>query len=172
MQKLTFLFIMAFSYGQSAISQTTLNAGSHAAQLNQQMYEYAIGEMTLVSTIQSPKVILTQGFLQPQLIVTNQSVSNDNPKSELINNMKVYPNPTENRLFVEFVTDESTTVTYQLFDASSKMIINKNEQYEKGIHKYTLDLSLFASGTYFLMIKNESADKVPANYTYKIQKVQ
>jgi hypothetical protein len=86
--------------------------------------------------------------------------------------MKVYPNPTENRLFVEFVTDESTTVNYQLFDASSKMIINKNEQYEKGIHKYTLDLSLFASGTYFLMIKNESADKVPANYTYKIQKVQ
>lgn len=164
--------LVACLFFKPAISQTSMNAGSNAAQLNNQHYEYSIGEMTIVTTVKTPEITLTQGFHQPHLIIENYTESEIVKGSPFLEDLKVYPNPTENILFIEFISTETSAISYQLYDAASRMIINKYDYQRKGINKFSIDLTSFAAGTYFLIIKNDVGNETPVNYTYKIQKVQ
>ncbi|MCX2576159.1 gliding motility-associated C-terminal domain-containing protein [Pedobacter sandarakinus] len=76
MRKIQFLFLCALLVfaARETKAQTlpsTLNAASNYGNINNQLYDFSIGEMILVQTFQSPNVVLTQGFLQPFLMVQN-----------------------------------------------------------------------------------------------------
>ena len=164
-----FIFLATKGY-----CQNTINVTSHSASINGMLFEYAIGEMTLISTEKNTNLIVTQGFLQP---ITQQSSTgiamnaSENVK-DLLNDspIKVYPNPSSNIVFIETIEPNKTNIIYQLFDALGKEIFQKEIQWEAGPNKYTLDLKSFAAGSYYLMIHKKSSTGISLNTSFKIQK--
>ncbi|HOZ52454.1 MAG TPA: T9SS type A sorting domain-containing protein [Chitinophagaceae bacterium] len=152
-------------------AQSTLNTASNSAIINGVHFDYSIGEMTLVSTDRNENLIITQGFLQPQSIPASdgaqivQSGIND-----LANQIKVYPNPTQNLLFIEPSEMLDNQFDFQLLDINGKVIVRKNDQQLISANKYTLDLSSFAAGNYFLLIQTNKV-KMGDPISFKIQKL-
>ncbi len=66
----------------------------------------------------------------------------------LIDGLKVYPNPTKNDLFIETTEDVIVVIT----DISGKKLLETKNQNGEVL---TLDLSAFASGTYFVNISSD-----------------
>lgn len=155
----------------SVQAQRSLNAGSGQANLSGQVHQYSIGEMTLVHTARTQSLSLTQGFLQPHRILVESTSGSAPSYTDVLENIKVYPNPTQNLLFIECFANETSTVTYQLFDAAGHLIINKNSMQEKGTDRFTVDLRTFASGTYFLLITKDQPGQKRSTYNYRIQKI-
>lgn len=154
-----------------AYCQQTINVSSHSATVNGMKFDFSIGEMTLVSTEKNASLIVTQGFLQPNSSENgaNQAPPGNNHLSgtDLI---KVYPNPTENILFVESNENADADVSYQLFDATGKIVLSEKVEWKAGPNKFSLDLKNYAAGAYYLMIRKPNAAGQVENYSYKIQK--
>jgi len=165
----TLAFFSLLSTG--AYCQQTINVSGHSATVNGMKFDYSIGEMTLVSTEKNANLIVTQGFLQPNSSGSgaNQSNPGSNPLSgtDLV---KVYPNPTENILFVESLENADAQISYQLFDASGKIVLSEKIEWKAGPNKLSLDLKNYAAGAYYLMIRKPNASGTVENYSYKIQK--
>mgnify|MGYP000976033121 CR=1 FL=1 len=162
------VFFSAIS--QSAFCQNTLNVSSHSATINGATFDYSIGEMTLVSTERNANLIVTQGLLQPnysRIATQAQPVNTQIASSDKI---KVYPNPTENILNVESFENAEAEISYQLFDATGKVILNRLIMSQAGSNKLTLDLKNYASGSYYLMIRKPNENGILENFSYKIQK--
>jgi hypothetical protein len=149
MQKniLVVLIFLITSYSQVE-AQTTINVTSHSASINGIVYDYSIGEMTMISTERASNLIVTQGILQPnsRTSKTDEVIS----KIDFVDFVKVYPNPTSNILFIELTDTENAT--FQLFDALGKILVDT-----KSIGmKSRIDLSAFAIGNYNLVVKNDT----------------
>jgi hypothetical protein len=164
---LTFIALCTFC---TAFSQQTLNVAGHSATINGLQFDYSIGEMAIIRTEHSHSLIVTQGFLQPSGIKS----SAENPVAGNINTfgneVKVYPNPTENMLFVESVESADAEINYQLFDASGKIIISEQIFWKAGPNKFSLDLKNYAAGAYYLMVRKPGINGKTENFSYKIQK--
>ncbi len=91
-------------------------------------------------------------------IVTYNEVDTDNAKFVL------YPNPTSDKLFVDFKLSVKSHIKVKMFDMMGKQIMNTMEGYWKD-DKIELDIGRCATGMY--MLKIETADKI---YDYKISK--
>lgn len=160
-------------YTQIAFAQTNLNVCSHTAKINDLVFTYSIGEMTLQTTERSKNLIVTQGFLQPVEFngtLLESALETNTAKVQPASHVKVYPNPTQNILFVEFMLYYDADISYQLFDIYGKVVISKSISPKKGLHKLKLDLQALAPGTYYLIIRKPGEVGNPENYSYKIQK--
>jgi hypothetical protein len=154
----------------AAFGQTSFNASSANATLKGGIaHEYVVGEMMLVHTASAGTVKLTQGFLQPHRLYV-ESVAQGG-YTDLLENLKVFPNPTTDLLFVECLVNETSRLTYQLFDATGHLILNKNAMQREGADRFSIDLRSFASGTYFLVITKDGGERGPSTYSYKISKI-
>jgi hypothetical protein len=165
--------LIGFSFFASDVfSQQTLNVAANSAQINGMTFDYSIGEMTIVSTERNANLIVTQGLLQPH---GSGSVASDAPSnttlSDLSDNIKVYPNPTQNILFVETYETQVADYNYQLMDGLGKVVLNKEGQTQIGLNKFTLDLQSLAAGTYYLMLRKPNPTGQLENYSFKIQKL-
>ncbi len=163
MQKniLVVLIFLITSYSQVE-AQTTINVTSHSASINGIVYDYSIGEMTMISTERASNLIVTQGILQPnsRTSKTDEVIS----KIDFVDFVKVYPNPTSNILFIELTDTENAT--FQLFDALGKILVDT-----KSIGmKSRIDLSAFAIGNYNLVVKNDTNQT--QKMSFKIQKTK
>ncbi len=165
------LLTCLLGYSSTVFSQTTINAANNSAVINGNTFEYSIGEMTLVSTERNNNLIITQGYLQPQQLSSHQDNSSHSTLSDLTDKIKVYPNPTENILFIESSEALAGTITYQLLDASGKIILRKNENQVAGNNKYSLDLSSLAAGSYFLLLHKANTESTVNDLSFKIVKV-
>ena len=146
--------------GARANAQTAFSTTSHSAVILGNTYEYTIGEMPLISTETNRHLIITQGYLQPH---HNKKTTSEADLSQL-NLITIYPNPTEDIVQVTLPTEMS--VEYQLFDATGKVLINNSVNQ---INHFSLSLSAFASGNYYLIIASKSQLK-DEKYSCKIQK--
>jgi len=156
---LTLLFFTIF-YAASA--QSTINITSHTVTIGGVVHDYSIGEMTMVTTEQMQNLIVTQGVLQPSSLLHKKI--NDDINSDFIDFVKVYPNPTNNLLFVELLDAENATI--QLYDALGKTVINTKSTAQKS----SLDLSSFATGTYYLVVSNPNQQS--QKMSFNIQKIK
>lgn len=145
-------------------AQTTLNAASNRAIINGNTFEYSIGEMTLISTEHSGNLIVTQGYLQPNADAKNSQNHANDGSSNLGAAIKVYPNPTDNILFIETPDFVSDAFTYQLIDATGKVVIAQQDAQKISANKFSLNLTALAAGNYYLMINDAET------LSYKIQK--
>lgn len=165
MKKEIFIVTLCFLCG-NAFAQQTLNVAGNTAKINGMTFDYSIGEMIAVSTERNANLIVTQGMLQP---TSSGSAAIDHSSgstlSSLSEQIKVYPNPTTNLLFVETMENTITDYAYNLFDATGKTILNQRGQTTEGLNKFTLDLSSYVSGSYYLVIQKNGE-----NVSYKIQK--
>ena len=154
----------------SAFCQNTLNVSSHSATINGATFDYSIGEMTLVSTERNANLIVTQGLLQPNGSRNGTQAQPGNTQIASSDLIKVYPNPTENILNVESFENAEAAISYQLFDATGKVVLSENAIWQAGTNKVTLDLKNYAAGSYYLMIRKPNVNGIIENFSYKIQK--
>ena len=138
---------------QQAIIPAGNNAQSGAGSVS-----YSVGQIFYESqTSVSGKV--NPGVQQPYEIFT--LATNENAAQS---NISVYPNPVKDFLTVDFNTEKLDNSSYQLFDASGKIIIQGNVKSAKS----QISASSLATGMYILRITN--AGKVVK--TFKIIKNQ
>ena len=158
----------------SSFCQQTLNVCGQSASINGYTFEYSVGEMTCIHTAQNANLLVTQGFLQPyRNSISGSAVPQqtaDNTNIAMSDPIKVYPNPTRDILFVESIEQVDAEITYQLFDAQGRTIINNTYLQKAGAYQFTLDLQRFAAGSYFLLIQKPNENGIRENFSYKIQK--
>ena len=99
---LILVFVAFFSVmSLNAFCQQAINVSGHSATINGLKFDYSIGEMTLVTTEKNATLIVTQGLLQPNSSGSGANTNPGNTNISLSDLIKVYPNPTDNILFVE-----------------------------------------------------------------------
>ena len=148
MKQLIFL-IALYSISSSAMSQTSMDAASNQAFVNNQWHEWSVGEMCAVNTAISPSLIITQGFLQPQ-----EAVVYSGEIQKAITDLKVFPNPTRAIAALEGQLPESIRqFNYQMIDATGAMLDNGVVSIPSGGHvEQAFDLTTWPAGIYFLNI--------------------
>ena len=168
----TALLVSFTLFTSDVFSQQTLNVAGNSAKINGMTFEYSIGEMTIVSTEHNANLIVTQGMLQPSSQTNQpQTTPNGNTLNNLADQIKVYPNPTQNLLFVETNETQIGDYSYQLFDGVGKIVLSQSGQTIIGLNKFSLDLQSIAGGTYYLMLRKLGQSGEAENYSYKIQKL-
>lgn len=117
MNNKTLLFFLSL-IASSSITAQIITAGtisSFAGSVNNSTISinYSVGEVA-IKTISNSSVSLTQGFLQPKLVITTGIVEvSDN------DDVLVYPNPNVDYVFIK----SNDLVTWEIFDSSGKSIL-------------------------------------------------
>ncbi len=146
------LLLIAYSalFSQEIISP----AGNYSANSDITI-SYTIGE-PIIETLQSGDFQITQGFHQTKLIVSGistNSICNDN--------VKVYPNPTNEYLYIDFNAKDEILVCF-LTDENGKKLTTPSS-----INSIiSIDMRHFPPGVYFIYLTN-SKNQIA---TYKIVK--
>lgn len=153
------------AFAQS-ISPFILNGAGGSKQIGSIIYDYSIGEMTLVSTFYGSNVTLTQGLLQ-----NNVSVAVGVVNIELAQNLQVYPNPASSLVNIRFNSPKSGNLTYKLLDMTGKTLLSKGVEVNNGIMNQEINIDPFAVATYMLEITFNSGGTNETN-TYKIDKIK
>ena len=117
---------------------------------------FTIGEIS-TKTLQASNVILTQGFHQDYINISTLS------ENMFTNNVKVYPNPTNDQLYVSFDNYESANI--KLTDFAGKVVLKKQNYFIN--HERYIDLSFLPPGLYLLSLNFN--DKY--NSVFKINKI-
>lgn len=160
-----FVFFVLFGFSPISITaQSTLNASGGSQTLSSGIHEYSIGEMMLVSTKSTPDLTVTQGLLQIEsssLGVSQEVFS----KQELA----VFPNPTNNTLYIKPGLQSSGELSVQLFDLLGRRILQKTFFLQTGLEKQKLDLTSLQEATYMLNVQFNHG-KQSYRQTYKIIK--
>ena len=76
-------------------------------------------------------------------------------------NVSLYPNPVSSQATVSFELKESSTVSYQVFDMTGRMVMNQNlGRLNEGEHQVSINAESLSSGSYILRLsqgaKNET----------------
>ena len=145
-----------FSYSQSITPEVLSNGGDFFSNSNVSI-AYTIGEPVTETAIGiNNTYTLTQGFHQGLYTLVNI-------EKQIINTeIKVYPNPSSDYIFIEINNINSNNYKIKLFDNLGQLLLDK--QYE---NCKQISLQQFANSTYYLKVVNTSNDKFD---TYKILK--
>ena len=122
MKKL-FLFITFLAAGfptwcQLQPQQVVASSGGSGQNGNTDM-EWTMGE-PVIATFSSGDVMLTQGFQQPELMVTAVKANND-----LLFTVEAYPNPTGDLLMIRIENEKLQDFKYVLYDVNGKVLEKK-----------------------------------------------
>lgn len=131
-----------------SVAQSVINASGGSHMFSGGVYEYSIGEMTLVSTEIGSDIIVTQGLIQ----IEDVSLGIQN-EPFLIQGLSVYPNPTKNKIYITPSLGKSGTLSLKLFDLLGRLVLEKKSLLETGQEEQQLDLSLLSDATYMLNVE-------------------
>lgn len=167
MRNLTLVGALVLIFGlaanaQSLERQVIASAGGFST-ANGVSLSYTVGE-PVIETAVSGSVILTQGFQQPDDITTSiKHVSN------VSLNYTVFPNPTDDMIFIELQSDIPVEVELSLYDITGRRIIElDNKAMVNGQVREQMDLTQLAPANYILTM-SEVGGKVLK--TFKVQKI-
>jgi hypothetical protein len=137
------LLIIPVLYAQQVISSAGTSGTIPGYQLS-----WTVGE-PVISTFTGTNATLTQGFHQTKLIVTSLDVV-------MVSDLKfsVYPNPTEDIIFLKTAGNTNTTPLYSMYNAGGKMIMSG----KTGKDIISIDMQKNVSGIYFLKIISEKGE--------------
>ncbi len=137
-----FLFVVALSkYATSqTLSPEVISSSGSSMSDGTTTLDWTLGE-TVTSTLDNGTAISTQGFHQPNLIVTSIGNSTAN------NTVVVFPNPTIDAVQLQFTEIQKNTVV-ELFSVEGKllqmqMVNSMNAEF---------NVSTYAAGTYYFKI--------------------
>lgn len=168
MKNLTIFTVLLFVFGfavnaQSLERQVIASAGGFSA-ANGVSLSFTVGE-PVIETAVSGSVILTQGFQQPEDITTGIAT-----KPEVTVDYTVFPNPTDDKIFVELTSDTEVEVELALFDISGRRIVELDTPTRtiNGRAREEMDMSQLAPANYILTL-SEAGGKVLKSF--KVQKI-
>lgn len=104
--------------------------------------EWTLGE-TVIATLSSENIILSQGFHQPILTVTTIKTP-----VELAYKIEAYPNPTNDLLLIRLENADAQEFQYILYDINGKVL----EQKELKSNETAINMTNNACGEYLLKI--------------------
>lgn len=161
-----FIFGATINFCQAQVPHAaTVNAAGGSAQLGGNTYEWSVGEMVLVNTVTTTNLVVTQGLLQPILNTTGIRYS------ELsADQLKVYPNPTKDIVFIQPGLKPNTSLTLLVYDISGRTFFRKTLVLKAGTEMQVVDLGTYAAGNYLLDIIAGTTGAASRS-TFKIQKL-
>ncbi len=156
---------MLGALGAQAQGMSTLNASGGSKEIAGSVYEYSIGEMTLVHTASSPNLMVTQGLLQPMdaPVGIAERILPDNA-------LTVYPNPSQDLLYIQPNLSGTGTLTLTLSDIAGRQISQQSVVLQTGKEKQSLSLHAVVSGSYLLKVLFDQNDQKYIQ-SFKVQKV-
>lgn len=132
------------AFGQTYVP-STLNVAGGSGTISGAVYEFSVGEMTLVHTATAANIIVTQGVLQPGEIGTGIS------DYELADSqMKVYPNPVDDVVNVEMDLPEGGSLQLRTYDLNGKLVAQKQFAVTSGNETINFSFGQLAAGNYVL----------------------
>lgn len=137
-------------FGQ-VTQQQVINATGGTFQKDHFIVDWSVGELAVVNTMQSAnmQVNLTNGFMQTITDMANIAIVNTELKHE---DVKILPNPTRGILEVDLITNQTGSVSMQLFDMLGQPVAKK-EFYMYGFGQLQkFDMTSFTAGAYILKI--------------------
>ncbi len=148
------------------LSQSVIAADGGEGGTAKVRIEWTLGEFA-ISTLNTPNGLLTQGFHQPRLQIT-QLPHLATAASSLAagNQLKVTlaPNPVSDLLNIKLEREEDMLIHVGLLDPAGRMLHLEKTLAPSGLQ---LDFSKYPSGLYFLQFRTQ--DGTPLE-TYKISK--
>lgn len=72
----------------------------------------------------------------------------------LNSNLSLFPTASSDIINFKLSSENQESINYTVYDVTGKLIIQKEEPYYGADYQYTLDISTFALGTYYLRISN------------------
>lgn len=159
------LFLLVFFLlNMGTYAQQTLNATGGSAKIGGDVFSYSIGEMVLVSTVNTSNNYFTQGLLQNDDV--NLRIYADVFLSE---GLEIYPNPVADMVYLQPSFSSGGELALQLYDLRGRLVMQENAQLISGTEKQQMDLSLLQEGTYLLQAELEQNGKV-YRHSFKIVK--
>ncbi len=137
------LFVISILHLQTQLYSQTILAGtisSFAGSVNNSTISinYSVGEVA-IKTINNSSVSLTQGFLQPKLVITTGIVEvTDNDE------VLIYPNPCVDYVFI----NSNDLVKWEIYDSSGKSILTGDTT--------KIETNQLAIGIYYIALLNNN----------------
>jgi hypothetical protein len=160
--------IASISARAQSLSPTIINSTGGTATINGIVYDYSFGEITLISTFATPKLIVTQGLLQTR---TDTAAVGIHDNERIMPQVTVYPNPAQQLISFEAEYKNATKLHYELMDAAGKQVATKVLTLPAGKNRETLDVSMLPAGMYLLKITLKQGEDT-FYQTSKIQKLE
>jgi hypothetical protein len=146
------LLELGFLSAQITIQNEVLSSAGTTFSFGSYEIDFTLGEVFTTTLSTSNGTVYTQGFQQPMrkkiAVLEPVLVSLEEEVSE---SFSVYPNPFRGDLTIEI--PESSSVTFQLFDNSGRLILV--DQLSQVVN--TIDLSILAVGNYQLVLQTNEA---------------
>ena len=172
MKKVIFIIPVALAASLSANAQsvgpTTLNSVGNSAPIGSNVFDWSVGEMTMVSTFTTSGIIVTQGVLQPAHIAA-EGVDNQSSLTKLL---QVFPNPASSVVNIQYASPGQGTLSFRLIDLAGKVITNQTLPVTGGTNLATVNVTDLACATYMLEVTVNNGNASPESTSYKIQKLK
>jgi len=147
-----------------SIGPSTLDAAGGSTDLAGNTYEWSVGDMAVITTYTSGTLVVTQGTLQPFNIPTGVN------KITLDKQLKAYPNPATNMVFLEYTFDVPGKLDYLLQDITGKTIQQQALTVAAGTGKEAINMSVLANAAYMLNVTFKPNNGTPQTVSFKITK--
>ncbi|WP_257668636.1 T9SS type A sorting domain-containing protein [Parapedobacter tibetensis] len=151
MKRLLFLTLIIFHCSiivvraQELVRQVVASTG-YSETVGYTIFQYTIGE-AMVSTLQAGDLLLTQGFQQPEVVL-----SAPNEDNHFVSDFMVYPNPASNVANLEFDLLQGGRVVFQLVNNAGQVVFSTTVNMLAGRITYTIPVSMYASGLYYIVV--------------------
>jgi hypothetical protein len=86
---------------------------------------------------------------------SHSNIVNAVVKGKTLALVNVWPNPTVDKIKIQFETSEESDVTFKIFDINGKLLDVLHRNSTTGLNEFHLDLSNYPAGLYWLSIKDE-----------------
>jgi hypothetical protein len=181
---LALLFFSLQSKAQStvsAVTPATFNLGGGSAKINSSfMVDWSIGESTAIETFEGEndyanlivgkKWYVTSGVLQP--FDKNHIIFNSSIPVWTIQEIRVYPVPTPDIVFIDFRSTTTGKISMQLMTLDGRVLGVKEFNQVNGYSTQSWNIKNQPSGVYYIRIILTSFDgKTLKQGTFKIEKI-
>ncbi|MFC0774124.1 T9SS type A sorting domain-containing protein [Terrimonas alba] len=164
------ILISAICNAQS-ISSSVINVNGGTAKNGYYQFEWSIGEMALVSQMQSgDRLMVSNGFLQPYLLFPGTFYGQGQFAAEEV---KIFPNPASRFIEINFFTKQKGQVTFGFYDMLGKKVFAQQITCNGVDLIHRIPLANLPSGSYLLQINLEGdAGYLSKHGAYKILKIE
>jgi hypothetical protein len=159
----TLVLCWNISSAQISIERQVIGAAGFLSAPGTLQSSITVGEI-FTATSSQETLIITQGFQQPDTLIHVGLKSPDNP----ITRFSIYPNPTMDRVILEFVLDQPMKIGIDIYNQFGQQLTQNSELSVRDNFKQELDFSGFPAGNYFVVVKSANGSLYKG---FKVQKV-
>jgi len=133
------------SFAQISVERQVISSTGNLTNTSEIKASSNIGE-TIIPTFSQTILIVTQGFEQPDTIMTTGI--EDIPMI----NIFIFPNPAEDFLNIEFQSNWEKEAKVEILNLPGQIILQKTFQLQQGINSFALKVDKISKGVYIVKI--------------------